>query len=68
MPASRSVVSVLFRSWETFLYTLKRRLRAGRKRPVLAAEYRAPGSPHPPARRSTTPPSTLRRLLFPAWA
>jgi len=28
MPASRSVVSVLLRNWETFLYTLRPALRA----------------------------------------
>jgi len=33
MPASRSVVSVLLRNWETFLYTLRPALRAASGRP-----------------------------------
>jgi hypothetical protein len=32
MPASRSVVSVLLRAWETFLYTLKAGPAGGRLR------------------------------------
>ena len=32
MPASRSVVSMLLRSWETFLYTLKAGPAGGRLR------------------------------------
>ena len=51
-------------SWprEEFLYDFKRRLRAARKRAVLAAEDRAHGSPASPARRGTAPPGTPRRL------
>jgi len=51
---------------EEFLYDFKRRLRAGRKRAVLAAEYRALGESASPARRSTAPPGTPGRLSFPA--
>jgi hypothetical protein len=44
---------------EEFLYDFKRRLRAGRKRPVLAAEDRARGSPatHRPPQHAAAVPS-----------
>jgi hypothetical protein len=45
MPASRSVVSVLLRSWETFLYTLKAGPAGGRLRRPSSA-----GSPTRAAR------------------
>jgi hypothetical protein len=52
---------------EEFLYDFKRRLRAARKRAVLAAEYRGTRVARiPPARRSTAPPGTPTRLLFPS--
>ena len=41
MPASRSVVSVLLRGWETFLYTLKAGPAGGRQR---HDGHRAPAS------------------------
>jgi hypothetical protein len=49
MPASRSVVSVLLRSWETFLYALKAGPAGGLRPPSgPAATRRSPRNrPHP---------------------
>jgi hypothetical protein len=56
---------------EDFLYDFKRRLRAARKRAVLAAEDRALGSsasPGSPQHGPRAPPSPTTRLTFPARA
>jgi hypothetical protein len=52
---------------EEFLYDFKRRLRAARKRAVLAAEDRALGSPASPSSPQHGPAVPSTRLLFPAW-
>jgi len=56
----RSVVSVLLRAWETFLYTLKAGLRAaacgGRPRPTAPPYLRCPAAPGPrPAKWKEAP-------------
>jgi hypothetical protein len=48
---------------EEFLYGFKRRLRAARKRAVLAAEYRALGSPASPSSPQYGPAVPSTRLL-----
>jgi hypothetical protein len=53
MPASHSVVSVLLRSWETFLYTLKAGPAGGRLRRPSSRRQRRDGH------RRTGPPCTL---------
>jgi hypothetical protein len=65
MPASRSVVPVLLRGWETFLYTLKAGPAGGLRPPSGPATTRwsLGNRPHPPSRRyEPTPdqPDALR--------
>jgi hypothetical protein len=67
-PASRSVTAGPCRAGcDNFLYTLKRRLRAGRKRPVLAAETGAHGSPATPSPPQHGPAVPTLASAFPAW-
>ena len=56
MPASRSVASVLLRSWETFLYTLKAGPAGGRLRRPSSRRQRYDGH------RGTASPSITGML------
>jgi hypothetical protein len=63
MLAFRSVVSVLLRSWETFLYTLKAGPAGGLRPPSGPAATRRPPGHRPHRRNRTAAALTLESTL-----